>query len=296
MMEVSQALQVHLDSGATTLCRCWKVTRADGVTLTFTDHDGPVAFDGITFRARDGMSARAVEQSTGLSVDNSEAAGILSDAGLTEADIAAGRYDRAEVLAWLVNWAAPEDRVLLFRGTLGEVERAGGAFRAELRGLAEALNLPRGRVYQAPCSAVLGDGRCGVDLDGLGYVAERPAEAIARDRVLTFADFTGFADRWFEKGRLVVKSGELAGQVAVIKNDRLDDTGRRVELWQALPPGLAPGDLLRLEAGCDKRAETCRLKFDNLPNFRGFPHIPGDDWLTAHPAQPGPNDGGSLNS
>jgi hypothetical protein len=29
--------------------------------------------------------------------------------------------------------------------------------------------------------------------------------------------------------------------------------------------------------------ETCRLKFDNLMNFRGFPDIPGDDWLVAHP-------------
>ncbi len=42
-------------------------------------------------------------------------------------------------------------------------------------------------------------------------------------------------------------------------------------------------DLLRLEAGCDKRAVTCRYKFDNFVNFQGFPHIPGDDWLVAGP-------------
>jgi hypothetical protein len=32
--------------------------------------------------------------------------------------------------------------------------------------------------------------------------------------------------------------------------------------------------MLRLEAGCDKRAETCRLKFGNFLNFRGFPAFP----------------------
>ncbi len=49
---------------------------------------------------------------------------------------------------------------------------------------------------------------------------------------------------------------------------------------------MAPGDLLRLEAGCDKRLETCRLKFDNVVNFRGFPHIPGEDWLIGGAGEP----------
>lgn len=293
---VSAAFQAHLASGATTVCRCWQVTRADGVVLAFTDHDAGVTFDGLTFRARDGMSAAAIEQSSGLSVDNTEAAGVLSDSGITEADILAGRYDRAEVVAWLVNWADVSERMVLFRGALGEIERAGAGFRAELRGLTEALNQAQGRVYQAPCSAILGDAACGVDLDGLGYAEERAVESVARAKVFQWESFTGFADRWFEKGRFVVLTGALAGQVAVIKNDRLAATGRTVELWQALPEGLEVGDMVRLEAGCDKRFETCRLKFDNVVNFRGFPHIPGEDWLSAYPAQSVEKDGGSLNS
>lgn len=254
---ISEEFQKHLDSGATSLCRCWKVVRGDGAVLAFTDHDEAVSFDGVTFRARDGLSASAIEQTTGLSVDNTEAAGVLSDTGITEADIAAGKYDGAEVVAWLVNWADPAQRLVMFRGTLGEIEREGAAFRAELRGLTETLNQPQGRVFQKPCAAVLGDVACGVDLDGLGYAEERVVEHVARDKVLVWEGFTGFADRWFEKGRFVVLSGASKGQMAVIKNDRLDGDARRVELWQALPGGLAPGDLVRLEAGCDKRFETC---------------------------------------
>ncbi|MBU1346623.1 MAG: DUF2163 domain-containing protein [Alphaproteobacteria bacterium] len=44
---------------------------------------------------------------------------------------------------------------------------------------------------------------------------------------------------------------------------------------------------------CDKRWETCVATFDNGINFRGFPDIPGDDFLTAHPATGGQHDGGS---
>lgn len=47
------------------------------------------------------------------------------------------------------------------------------------------------------------------------------------------------------------------------------------------------------DASCDKRWATCRAKFGNGANFRGFPDIPGDDFLTAIPVQGGRNDGGS---
>ena len=57
---------------------------------------------------------------------------------------------------------------------------------------------------------------------------------------------------------------------------------------------IAEGDLVRLEAGCDKRTETCRLKFNNFLNFQGFPHVPGEDWLMGYPSENQPLDGGSL--
>ncbi len=293
-MAVPADLQAHLDGGATTLCRCWAVVRRDGAAFGFTDHDRPLAFGGHTFRPDSGMSAAAIQAGTGLAVDSSEAVGVLSDAAIGEADILAGRFDGAEVTAWLVNWRAPDQRRLLFRGSLGEVTRGAGAFRAELRSLAEGLNQPLGRVYQAPCSAVLGDGECRFDLGQAGYSAEVAVERVEDRKLFGFADLAGFDDRWFEKGRLLVLSGPAEGLVALIKNDRLRGDGRRVETWEALGAAIETGDRIRLEAGCDKRAETCRLKFGNFNNFRGFPHVPGEDWLMSYPASDTANDGGSL--
>jgi uncharacterized phage protein (TIGR02218 family) len=141
---------------------------------------------------------------------------------------------------------------------------------------------------------VLGDGACRVDLSAPGYFSERVVEEVEEARIFRFADFTGFDDRWFERGRLRMLSGAAAGLVAVVKNDRLSGTERVVELWQALGAEVAPGDLLRLETGCDKRADTCRLKFSNFNNFRGFSQIPGEDWITTYPSRNGVNDGGRL--
>jgi uncharacterized phage protein (TIGR02218 family) len=287
------ALDAHLATGTTELCRCWILTRGDGVVYGFTDHDRALGFGGVTFRPDSGLSAAALVQTTGLSVDNSEAVGALSDAAITEADIAAGRFDGAAIEAWLVQWSAPENRVLQFRGTLGELTRAGGAFTAELRGLTERLNVATGRVYQRDCAAVLGDGACRFDLGQAGYAAEGEVVAVEDDRVLWCAGIDGFAPRWFERGRCTVVLGAAEGLAQAVKGDRPEGGLRRIELWDRLRAGVAVGDWVKVTAGCDKRMETCRLKFNNLLNFRGFPDIPGEDWMVAHPSRVSARDGGS---
>lgn len=284
----------HLAGGATTLARAFAVRRSDGVELGFTDHDRDLAFDGLTFSAGTGLTAKAIESGTGLAVDNSEAFGALSSDAITEADILAGRYDGAEVRAWLVNWTDVSMRALVFRGSIGEVVRKGGGFTAELRGLAEALNRPGGRIFHARCAAVLGDAACRFDTALPGYRLERAVEIINDARVFRFASVAGFEPRWFEKGRFRVLSGPARELVGVVKNDRIDGAWREIELWQSLGIAPAAGDLVRIEAGCDKRVDTCRLKFGNILNFQGFPDIPGEDFLMNYPADGLLHDGGSL--
>lgn len=293
MSSLSKALRAHLQSGVTTVCRAWALERRDGAVLGFTDHDCVLRFDGVDFKPGSGLTARAVQQATGLSVDNSEALGVLSDAAVREADIEAGRFDGAGVRCWLVNWQDVSMRWLQFRGSIGEIRRAGGAFEAELRGLTEALNRPQGRIYQKPCTAVLGDVACGFDLSTPGYAVELAAAEVERNEAFRWDSLPGFERDWFTGGRLTVLSGAAKGLWAAVKADQTTAGGRRITLWEPVRVAVQPGDMLRLEAGCDKRMETCRLKFNNLLNFQGFPDIPGEDWVMAVPRQSGVNTGGS---
>ncbi len=271
----------HLKSGQTTVCRCWDVTRADGVRLGFTDHDGDLVFDGLTYRAGTGLTAKALMQTTGLSVDNTEAMGALSSEAIHEADIAAGRYDGAAVVAWLVNWADPAQRLVRFRGTLGEVRRGGGAFHAELRGQTERLNQPIGRIYQRSCG-----GTC-IDHAAPGNFADATVAAVTGAQVFRFDGLGAYPDRWFERGTLQVQGGAAQGLAGLIKRDATEAGQRVLTLWQPLGAAVAPGDGVRLLSGGDGTAEHHRDRFGDLADFRGFPHIPGEDWLIRAPKPAG---------
>lgn len=294
MIEMNAALKAHLESGLTTIAHAWAITRKDGVVLGFTDHDRDLNFDGIAFRADTGLSALALAQSTGLSVDNTEALGALSDLSIREDEIEQGRFDDAEVRAWIVNWQDVSQKWLQFRGTIGEMTRADGGFQAELRGLTEALNRPLGRVYQKPCTAVLGDTSCRFDVLNPGYSIDLTVETVEQNRIFRWSSFGEFDPNWFQRGRFEVLEGASAGLWGTIKHDRIDVDGRIIELWEPMRGSVTASQPVRLSAGCDKRSETCRLKFQNLANFRGFPDLPGDDWLLAVPKSTGANSGGSL--
>ena len=293
MADVSDALKEHLLTRATTLARCWLITRRDGVKMGFTDHDRDLSFDGVVFEASTGMDGATLESSTGLSVDNGEAVGALSALGLTDEDILAGRYDDAEILHWWVNWQDTSERVLMMRGSLGEIRQQGNAFEVELRGLAERLNRPIGRAFVKTCDRELGDAKCGVDLSNPIYATEAVVGEAVRGSVVVAQGLDAFAPGWFTNGRLTWSSGANAGVVAVVKQDLVIGGVRRLELWEAPALPVAIGDSYRLVAGCDKLAGTCRVKFDNFLNFRGFPHIPGEDWVTAYPRQGDVNAGGT---
>ncbi|MGE0022774.1 MAG: DUF2163 domain-containing protein [Hyphomicrobium sp.] len=280
MKQLSSGLAAHVASGATTLCWCWRLTRRDGPRMGFTDHDRDIAFDDTVFEAAAGMTASEIRDSVGLSVDNLEVASAMTSERLAEADLAAGLYDNAAIEIYRVNWAAPEQRVLMRSGNLGEVKRTGLAFTAEVRGLSHRLQETKGRLFQYACDADLGDARCTVDLDAAAFRGTGALIEVASPRRFTVSGLGTFADGWFTHGLLTFASGAADGQAIEVKQHAKIGDVISIELWARARLPLEPGQTFIVTAGCDKRVATCQAKFANVANFRGFPHMPGNDFLT----------------
>lgn len=273
---MSGVLAERLSSVVTSLAFCWKLTRSDGLVVGLTSHDRDLYLGGVGYRSSPGLSPSALTQANDLSADSMEIEGVLDSAAITEFDLVAGRWAWARAELFAVDWAMPETQpIRLLLGEVGEISRPllgmAGAFQAELLSdtarIREALPL---RV-SSMCRAELGDGRCGVDLDGRSVDAVLLSAAESQ-LVLTQPLSNSAA---FAFGRLRFLNGPLCGldwRIAQI-------SGATVYLEDGLQDADLIGSRLRLWEGCDKSLASCAGRFANAAAFDGEPHVPGSDAL-----------------
>ncbi len=292
MRLMGEDLQAHLAGDATTTCHCWRLTRRDGVVLGFTDHDRDLAFDATVFLAASGFAASDWETISGLAAPSGDVAGALSSSAISENDITAGKYDGARVEQFLVNWNQPNQHIRLKVMEIGEITRSESDFRAELRSMTHRLGQTRGRIYSRRCGADFGDTRCGknaADFTATGTVAA--AADMSRANV---GGLAAFASGHFRYGILTFTSGVNDGVSADIESHVQADGAVTLVFWLPLPARPAAGDTFSIIAGCDKSFDTCRSKFANVANFRGFPHMPGADFAYSYADGETEHDGGPL--
>ena len=294
MKSLDPNLQAHLDEGTTTLAWCWRLTRADGVMFGFTDHDRVLAFEDTLFEPESGLTASEIRSGTDLSVDAQDAEGVLTSDKITETDIADGLWDNAAVELWRVNWADTSQRVLMRRGAIGQIRRGRLAFVAEVRSLAHVLGQTVGRTFQGTCDAALGDARCGVDLASAAYSTNGSVLDLLGDRVVSVTGLDGFEAGYFSFGTVEWQSGANAGRKAEVVSHDIASRVVALTLMETPVRAMAEGDAFLIRAGCDKRLETCGAKFGNTANFRGFPHIPGQDAVIRYASRDGGHTGGVL--
>ncbi len=239
------------------------------------------------------LPEREIRQSLGLAVDNLDATGALTSDRLNEADLAAGLFDDARVEIWRVNWADTAQRVLVMSGSVGEVKRAEGAFTAELRSLAHYLNQEKGRIYQFACDATLGDSRCGVNLADPAFTGSGTVTSAGTAYLFRASGLEDFAADWCPGGLLTWTSGANTGSAMEVKRHALAAGEAEIELWRSMTAPIGAGDTFAITAGCDKTFATCKAKFANGVNFRGFPHIPGNRIVLSVPGPGDPNNNGA---
>jgi uncharacterized phage protein (TIGR02218 family) len=258
----------------TTLAFLWRLEQRDGVALGFTSHDRDLVRGGITYRSAPGLVPSAIERTDGFEVSGVELTGALTADALTDDDFRAGRWDGAALWVHGVDWSdADAAPVLLARGELGAVALSAGAFTVELRGPTAVLDTPVVEETSPECRATLGDKRCGIDLNGRRVRAL--VTAVTGDAVTLSAPER---DGAYDFGTLRWSDGANAGIATVI----VAGAGAALTLREAPVFALNGPVAVELTEGCDRRFATCSGRFANAANFRGEPHLPGNDLLTRY--------------
>lgn len=259
----------------TTIALCWRIERRDGIAIGLTDHDHDLMIDGLLHRAAPGMTPSAITRTDTLEADTMDVTGALSSAAITEEDLLAGRWDGARVMIFAVDWAGSEGQVDLGEGTIGAVETRDTGYAAELRGAGAALEQPVVEATSPECRAELGDKRCRVPMAGRRHIGR----VTAVDGSQLTLDIAEPVPGAYALGLLRWIGGANGGLTSAI----MASDGNTVTLRSPPMRPVAPGTLVALIEGCDKRLATCVARFGNAANFRGEPYLPGIDLLTRYP-------------
>jgi uncharacterized phage protein (TIGR02218 family) len=263
-----------LDRKLSSVAFCWRIERRDGAGIALTSHDRSLTIDGVEYEPAPGMTPAAIRAELGLGPDRSEVIGSLSSEAISAADVAAGRWDGAQLVLTAIDWDSADGEALeLLSGELGQVRAKDLAFEADLLGAAAKLERPVCPSTSPSCRAELGDARCRVDMAARRTRARVTAIAGNRIEVDTPVD-----DRW-RFGTIRFLDGAANGERRTI----LAAEGQQLTLRSAAVADVVPGTAVELCEGCDKSLSTCAARFGNAENFRGEPHLPGNDLLTRYP-------------
>lgn len=299
MKTASVAMKAHLASDCTTLARLYKIVRKDGMVFTFTDHDadlstvgleaifsdGDPSTGGYVYEAAIGISPTAVENKSDLSVDNQEVAAFIDSESISENDLRFGIWDSADVEVRIVNWNdLMMGEIKIRKGILGSISMKNGVLTAELLGLTNKLQTLQGRSYGPQCDAELGDARCKavVPVEN-ATVNTNPSVGVNDSHNITpYSGLTG-APGYYDDGVMTFVGGDNSGLSYQIKSW----DGITLTLTQALFVAPDDGDAFTISPGCDKSVTTCKAKYNNVVNFRGFPKMPGQDAVLQYPDSTG---------
>lgn len=138
--------------------------------------------------------------------------------------------------------------------------RVPSLFASLLQGL---LPAPR---FQAPCNHFLYDTRCGVDPDSVDNSFAATIVSASENTIVL--NTSAFANGQCNAGEIVSAAGERR---MVISN-----TGTTFTVNYPFD-SLTASDAVTVYRGCDHSFETCRVKFNNVRRFGGYPYVPPDN-------------------
>ncbi|MFC4291508.1 DUF2163 domain-containing protein [Sphingorhabdus arenilitoris] len=270
-------MDVWLAGDLTSAAYAWRLERRDGVTIGFTSHDRDVEIDGLLYRASPGMEPSTISESLGLENNGLEITGMVSGDAISEEDLSAGRWNGCALSVFLFDWTQPAaGKRILAQGELGQVSYSDESFQVELDSAAARLSAPAVPYTSPGCRASFCGGDCGLNQARFRHM--RTVSHVDGEQII-FQDQLPGNPNDFAYGYLRWLDGGNSGDISDIYISDEDSVA-----LAAVPEfEVRPGARVILVEGCDKSIATCATRFSNAVNFRGEPHLPGNDLLTRYP-------------
>lgn len=285
------SLITHLQSVSTTLAAgFYAVSPIDATVVAMTsfssDLTGVPGYSSVTFKRNTGVTSSQLQSDAGNAFAQMEASVFLIAAGITEADVLAGKWQHAVATLFICNYEALNmGQLIMQSGYLAEFVQKSPVVTCEIKGLNNALTAQIGQVTRPECSHDFCDTGC--TLTAADFTVTGTVTGVTSQTQFAAAALTIPAG-WANNGKLTFTSGTNTGYPLRIDNNAVATT---IMLRTPAPYLPVIGDTFSLLAGCQKRLTDCqnRVKADtttvnNVLNFTGFSFVPTIESFTRLPA------------
>lgn len=294
MKPASDELIALLQTNNFLMTELYQFTSLSGVEDYFTALDMPILYNGNIYKANalrvEGLKYKVA---VGLTVDEQDvkisaypgetifgsdflpavAEGALDAAYLTRSR---GFWQRTTGIAALDFTYAPIGVVTLFTGRISTVTKLGRTY-AEIKVKSPLvlldIDMPR-NTYGPACQWELFNSGCTLDRASFtqSYTVGSSTDSVITPTVPLAFNTGADGLPYYQSGRITFTSGVNNGLVVSVSTNDAATFSIRFPLL-IIP---RPGDTFNASAGCSKfgKGGACELKFNNLPNFRGFSRVP----------------------
>ena len=251
------------------------ITLNGGFVARYTSADTDLTYNGNTYK-KFLITRSRTRLSVGLEVDTLNITAHPGPADLLNgaswlAAVRNGALDGADVKlerVFMPTWGDTSlGTIVLFQGRVAEIEVSRTEVKITVKSELELLDiqLPR-NFYQSGCINTLFDNGCGLQKALWG------ADGIVTGASLTqvSTNLTRMESDYFALGSISFTTGPNAG---ITRSVREFAGGVFVLAVPLVSPPRA-GDTFTAWPGCNRLHDTCRNKFMNVLNFRGFPFVP----------------------
>lgn len=268
------SLITHMAGATTTMCACfYAVSELNGDVVAMTSYSsdltGVPGYYGVTFKRSTGVTASQLQAESGNAFGQVEASLFLVSAGITEADVLAGKWQHASAVLFICNYETLNmGQLIMQSGNLAEFVQRAPLVTAEIKGINNALTAQLGTVTRAECLHDFCDPGC--SLLAADYTVTGTLTGVVSQTEFSDSGFLLPAG-WLNNGNLRFTSGNNNHYVLRIDNN---STATTIKLRTPAPYLPAIGDTYSVVAGCDKRLFSCqnRLQSNGVTTVNNVPN------------------------
>lgn len=253
-----------------------KIVTKDATTYGYTDYDQPLVISGVTYKPAPGMTRPTMTATADGQVSNQEFTSAWIDA--PESDLLKGKFDNAAITIAFCDPTTVASGLYIFdKGVLGAVQWTADGFRADMQSHMRELNRNINFIYTSGCRHKLFSqfdathiGACTLNQASYTFTGTVATIVTAKLKFTISGTASGQPAGYFTNGILTWTSGVNNGLSTEVKSHT---SGSTITLFLPSFATISVGETFNITAGCDKLLATCLSKFNNVPNFGGFPHI-----------------------